>query len=96
MIKMIHSAKVANLCHSNGIKSGNKSALFQNGTKRRWTIRAKYRLFRSNRSFTFHLFPFFYTFVLHYSKQYYETTDYLLLILNDTDVFIGTAYLPDY
>ena len=68
---MIHSAKVANLCHSNGIKSGNKS-------------------------YTFHLFRFFYTFVLHYSKQYYETTDYLLLILNDTDVFIGAAHLPDY
>ena len=84
---MIHSAKVANLCHSNGIKSGNKSVLFQNGTKRRWTIRAKYRFFRSNK---------FYTFVLHYSKQYYETTDYLLLILNDTDVFIGAAHLPDY
>ena len=93
---MIHSAKVANLYHSNGIKSGNKSALFQNGAKRRWTIRAKYRLFRSNRSYSFDFFPFFYTFVLHYSKQYYETTDYLLLILNDTDVFIGTAHLPDY
>ncbi len=93
---MIHSAKVANLCHSNGIKSGNKSVLFQNGTKRRWTIRAKYRFFRSNKSYTFHLFPFFYTFVLHYSKQYYETTDYLLLILNDTDVFIGAAHLADY
>ena len=53
---MIHSAKVANLCHSNGIKSGNKSVLFQNGTKRRWTIRAKYRFFRSNKSYTFHLF----------------------------------------
>ena len=93
---MIHSAKVANLCHSNGIKSGTKSVLFQNGTKRRWTIRAKYRFFRSNKFYTFHLFPFFYTFVLHYSKQYYETTDYLLLILNDTDVFIGAAHLPDY
>lgn len=30
---MIHSAKVANLCHSNGIKSGNKSVLFKMGQK---------------------------------------------------------------
>lgn len=92
---MIHSAKVANLCHSNGIKSGNKSVLFQNGTKRRWTIRAKYR-FSVKQILYFSFIPFFYTFVLHYSKQYYETTDYLLLILNDTDVFIGAAHLPDY
>lgn len=93
---MIHSAKVANLCHSNGIKSGNKSVLFQNGTKRRWTIRAKYRFFGQTNPILFIYSLFFYTFVLHYSKQYYETTDYLLLILNDTDVFIGAAHLPDY
>lgn len=92
---MIHSAKVANLCHSNGIKSGNKSVLFQNGTKGGGLF-GRNIVFSVKQILYFSFIPFFYTFVLHYSKQYYETTDYLLLILNDTDVFIGAAHLPDY
>lgn len=56
---MIHSAKVANLCHSNGIKSGNKSVLFQNGTKKEVDYSGEISFFSIKQILYFSFIPFF-------------------------------------
>lgn len=59
MIKIIHSAKIANLYHSNGIKSGNKSALFQNGTKKKVDYSGEISAFSVKQVLYFSFIPFF-------------------------------------